>query len=72
MHNSAICNRCEISKTKQETKTGTPNSTNYASNVSSVLLQTADILLENPVNKKQVRTKVLLGQGVITKTKNRK
>ena len=72
MHNSSICSRREISKTKQETKTGIPNSTNYASNVSSVLLQTADILLENPVNKKQVRTKVLFDQGVITKTRNRK
>ena len=72
MHNSSICSRREISKTKQETKTGIPNSTNYASNVSSVLLQTADILLENSVNKKQVRTKVLFDQDVITKTRNRK
>ena len=36
---------------------------NYASNVLSVLLQTANILLENPVNKKHVRTKVWFNQG---------
>ena len=53
IHNSAICSNREILKTKQETKTGTPTSTNYASNV-----------LENPVNKKQVRTKVLFDQGL--------
>ena len=49
MHNSAICSNREIFKTEQETKTGTPTPKNYASNV-----------LENPVNKKQVRTKILL------------
>ena len=51
-------------QTKQETKIGTPISANYVSNVLSVLLQTADILLENSVNKKQVRTKVLFYQGL--------
>ena len=34
MHNSAICNSRKISKTKQETKTGTTSSTNDASNIS--------------------------------------
>ena len=52
MHNSAICSNREIFKTEQETKTGTPTPKNYASNV-----------LENPVNKKQVRTKILFDQG---------
>ena len=59
MHYSAICNNREISKTKQETKKETPTSTNHASNFLSVLLQTADILLGNPVNQKHVRNKVL-------------
>ena len=31
--------------------------------MSSILLQTADIVLENPNNKKQVKTKVLFDQG---------
>ena len=55
MHNSAICN--------DRNKQGNQNSTNCASNVSSILLQTADIVLENPNNKKQVETKVLFDQG---------
>ena len=46
MHNSAICN----DQNKQENQT----STNCSSNVSSILLQTADIVFENPKNKKQV------------------
>ena len=54
MHNSAICN--------DRNKQGNQTSTNCASNVSSILLQTADIVLENP-NNKQVETKVLFDQG---------
>ena len=55
MQNSAICN--------DRNKQGNQTSTNYTSNVSSILLQTADIVLENPNNKKQVKTKVVFGQG---------
>ena len=44
-------------------KQGNQTSTNFASNVSSILLQTANIVLENPNNKKQVKTKVLFDQG---------
>ena len=55
MHNSAICN----DRNKQENQT----STNCASNVLPILLQTTDIVLENPSNKKQVKTKVLFDQG---------
>ena len=55
MHNSAICN--------DRNKQGKQTSTNCASNASSILLQTADIVLENLNNKKQVETKVLLDQG---------
>ena len=51
MHNSEICNNREISKTKQKTMTGTPTSTNHASNVLLVLLETPDIRLENPIMK---------------------
>ena len=46
-----------------EKKQGNQTSTNFASNVSSILLQTANIVLENPNNKKQVKTKVLFDQG---------
>ena len=35
-------------------------STNCSSNLASILLQTAEIVLENPFNKKEVRNKVLL------------
>ena len=55
MQNSAICN--------DRNKQGNQTSMNYTSNVSSILLQTADIVLENPNNKKQVKTKVVFGQG---------
>ena len=54
MHNSAVCD----DRNKQVNQT-----TNWASKVSSILLQTADIVLENPNNKKQVKTKVLFDQG---------
>ena len=55
MHNSAICN--------DRNKQGNQTSTNWASTVSSILLQTAGIVLENPNNKKQVKTKVFFDQG---------
>ena len=55
MHNSAICN--------DRNKQGNQTFMNCASNVSSIFLQTADIVLANPNNKKQVKTKVLFDQG---------
>ena len=59
MHNSAICtNRNNRGKTNQNETT-----TNYASNFSSILLPTADIILENPLTKKEVRVKALFDQG---------
>ena len=48
MHDSAVCN--------DRNKQGNQTSTNCASNISSILLQTADIVLENPNIKKQVKT----------------
>ena len=56
LHNSTICSD----------KTSSENgkvSTNYASNISSVLLQTADLVTENPLNKNQVKVKCLFDQG---------
>jgi len=44
MHNSAICNNREKINLKQQ-PSGTQSSTNYASNASSILLQTGEIFL---------------------------
>ena len=57
MHNSAICSE----KTSSE---NSKVSTNYASNISSVLLQTVDLVIENPLNKNQVKVKCLFDQGM--------
>ena len=38
-------------------------STNCSSNLASILLQTAEIVLENPFNTKEMRVKALLDQG---------
>ena len=68
IRNSAVCeNKSKQGKSKSEIgdsdnkngKTG-ETSTNYFSNLASVLLQTAEIVLENPLNKKEVRVKALL------------
>ena len=60
MHNSAICHN----KKDKPGKTVTiDSSTNYASSFSSVLLTTAEILLENPLNKHEVRVTALFNQG---------
>ena len=64
MHNSAVCeNKSKQGKAKSEVSdsdiknvTG-ETSTNYSSNLASILLQTAEIVLENPFNKKEVRVK---------------
>ena len=56
MHNSAICSE----KTNSE---NSKVSTNYASNILSVHLQTTDLVIENPLNKTQVKVKCLFDQG---------
>ena len=56
LHNSAICSDKTSSKNNKV-------STNYASNISSVILQTADLVIENPLNKNQVKLKYLFDQG---------
>ena len=70
MHNSAVCeNKSKQGKAKSEVSdldiknvTG-ETLTNCPSNFASILLQTAEIVLENPFNKKEVRVKALLDQG---------
>ena len=71
IHNSAVCeNKSKQGKSKSEisdsdnknSETG-QTSTNYFSNLALILLQTAEIVLENPLNKKEVRVKALLDQG---------
>ena len=70
MHNSAVCeNKSKQGKAKSEVRdldiknvTG-ETLTNCPSNFASVLLQTAEIVLENPFNKEEVRVKALLDQG---------
>ena len=70
MHNSAVCeNKSKQGKAKSEVSdsdiknvTG-ETSTNCSSNLASILLQTAEIVLENPFNKKEVKVKALLDQG---------
>ena len=69
MHNSAICeNKSKQVKTKSEVSdsdiknvTG-ETSTNCSLNLALILLQTPEIVLENPFNKKEVRLKALLDQ----------
>ena len=51
MHNSAICRN---KKDKRDKTATIDSSTNYASSFSSVYLPTAEILLENPLNKHEV------------------
>ena len=70
MHNSAVCeNKSKQGKAKSEVSdsniknvTG-ETSTNCSSNLASISLQTAEIILENHFNKKEVRVKALLDQG---------
>ena len=59
MHNLAICNN----KRDKRGKTATIDSTtNYASNFSSILLPTTKILLENLLNKQEVRVTALFNK----------
>ena len=59
LHNSAIYSERTSSENIKV-------STNYASNISSVLLQTVDLVIENPLNKNQVKVKCLFDQGAQT------
>ena len=71
MHNSAICyNKNKSTKTEEKEKNETETqidknetAANCASSISSILLQTAEIIVENPLNKKEVRVKILFDQG---------
>ena len=56
IHNSVICS----DKTSSE---NSKVSTNYASNISSMLLQIAGLFKENPLRKTQVKLKCLFDQG---------
>ena len=70
MHNSAVCEnkskqgkaKCETSDSDIKNETG-EITTNCSSNLASILLQTAEIILENPFNRKEVRVNALLDQG---------
>ena len=72
MHNLVICSNRNrvIWSNRNKNKTGeksraksesdkTETATNYASSVSSVLLQNAEIISENPLIKNEVRLKIL-------------
>ena len=69
MYNSAVCeNKSKQGKAKSETSDSDienergETSTNCYSNLASILFQTAEIVLENPFNKKRVRVNALLDQ----------
>ena len=71
MHSSAICyNKINSTKTEEKEKNETETeidknetAANCSSSISSILLQTAEIIVENPLNKKEVRVKILFDQG---------
>ena len=68
MHNSAICynknkNTKAEEKEKNETETEidkNETAANCASSNYSILLQTAEIIVEHPLNKKEVRVKIFI------------
>ena len=67
-HNSAICTERKsstVDSQKTDSKNSTENSTNFASGVSTVLLQTADRIFEGTICEKQIKVKVLFDQGSI-------
>ena len=57
-HNSAVCGTWETRRLS-----GNPQSTNLVYNKNSVLLQTADVILFNNCDQKEVRIKVLANGG---------
>ena len=64
-HNSATCTERKSSTDdlqKTDSKISTESSTNFASGVSTVLLQTADLIIEGATCVKQVKIKVLFDQ----------
>ena len=65
-HNSAICAERKGStdgSQKTDSKNSTESSKNFASGVSTVLLQTADLIVEGTTCEKQIKVKVLFDQG---------
>ena len=70
MYNSAVCeNKSKQGKSNSEISDfdnkneANETSTNCSLNLASILLQTAEIVLENPLNKKEVRVKTVLDEG---------
>ena len=65
LHNSAVCTERNKGNANQNTTTETGNETaaNFVSNPSSVILQTADLIVENTSRKKQAKIKVLVDQS---------
>ena len=71
MHNSAICyNKNKSTKTEEKEKNETETeidknetAANCASSVSSIFLQTTEIIVESPLSKKEVRVRILFAQG---------
>ena len=61
-HNSAICEN-KITKNYVAENSQINSSTNYSANSSCVLLQTAEIILVNLVNKREIKLKTLFNQG---------
>ena len=65
-HSSAICTERKSStgdSQKTDSKNSTESSTDFASGVSTVLLQTADLIVEGTTCEKQIKVKVLFDQG---------
>ena len=60
-HNSAICEN-KITKNYVAENSQINSSTNYSANSSCVLLQTAEIILANLVNKREIKMKTLFDQ----------
>ena len=56
LHNSAFCSDKTSSQNSKVSRS-------YTSNISSVLLQAEDLVIENPLNKNQVKVKCLFDQG---------
>ena len=61
-HNSVICEN-KVTKNSIAESSEINSSTNYSANSSCVLLQTAEIILVNMVNKREIKVKTLFDQG---------
>ena len=62
LRNSAICEN-KITKNNMAENSDIISSTNYSANSSCVLLQTAEIILVNMVNKREIKVKTLFDEG---------